>query len=380
MHLSERKPDFERLRTALLRRGEPDCVPLFDISVADVVMSGFMGRPVYDPTRVATTLTPPSPEEALRHLPDFVAFYAAAGYDFVPVRFGVGAQIITALESGQAGGTDTVRHAGGAGERTWPAEHGGFIKSWEDLQAFPWPAPGTLPLDVFAAAARLLPAGMKVIAHGSGMLMGTRVYMGMERFWLALGEDPALAVALLEKLQELQIVAIDQATDYPGIGAFFLDEDLAHCTGLLESPRFLRRHVFPFFRRVADLVHAKGLPLIMHSDGDIRQVLPDVVACGVDAIHPIEPKAMDIVEIKRSYGDRLALLGNVDVGLLTLGSPEEIRAQVQALMRDVAPGGGFAAGSGNSVPDYVPLDNYRALVAAGLEFGRRAQGGQEWLR
>jgi len=369
MSSARRKPDFERLATALLRRGEPDHVPLFDISVADVVMSAFMGRAVHDPTRVATTLTPPPIEAARRYLPGFVAFCAAAGYDTVPIRFGIGAQVIAELEDGRMGGTATVRLPDGA-ERAWAVEHGGFIRTWADLEAFPWPHPGTLPLDVFDAAAALLPAGMKIIAHAGGMLMSTRMYMGMERFWITLGEDPALAVALLERLQALQIVAIDQATDHPGIGAFFLDEDLAHCTGLLESPRFLRRHMFPFVKQVADLVHSKGLPLVMHSDGNLIQVLPDLIACGVDALHPVEPKAMDISELKAAFGNRLAFLGNVDVDLLAAGSPERIRAQVKRLVHSVAPSGGFAVGSGNSVPDYVPIENYRALVEASLEFGR----------
>jgi uroporphyrinogen decarboxylase len=202
------------------------------------------------------------------------------------------------------------------------------------------------------------------------MVMHARVWMGMERFWTTLGEDPALAIALLEKLQALQIVAIDQATDHPAVGAFLLDDDLAHCGGLLESPKFLRVHVFPFYKRVGQIVHSKGLPFIMHTDGKVMQVLPDLIACGLDALHPIEPKAMDIVAVKRQHGDRLTVLGNVDVDLLARGSPDEIRAAVQQRLREMAPGGGFAIGSSNSVPDYVPVENYRALVAASLEFGR----------
>jgi len=107
----------------------------------------------------------------------------------------------------------------------------------------------------------------------------------------------------------------------------------------------------------------------MHSDGNVTRVLPDLIACGLDAFQPVEPKAMDIVAVKRKYGDRLTLLGNVDVDLLR-GSTEEIRNAVEKLMRDVAPGGGFAIGSANCIPDHVPAENYRALVEASLAFGR----------
>ena len=364
------KPDFERLKMALLRRGEPDRVPLFEVSVADVVMTGFLGRPVHDPTRVGITLTPPPLDVTLRHLPDFVAFYEAAGYDFVPIRFGIGGQVMAVLASGYAGGFRKVRTTDHDTSRAWAAEDGGFITSWADLEAFPWPEPGTVNLAALDAAGQMLPAGMRLIAHAGGMVMHARIWMGMERFWTALGTDSALVVTLLEKLQALQIVAIERAMEHPAVGAFLLDDDLAHCSGLLESPRFLRAHVFPFYKRIGEIVHSKGLPFIMHTDGKVSQVLPDLIACGLDALHPIEPKAMDIAAVKREYGDRLALLGNIDVDLLTRGSPEEIRAAVQGCIREVAPGGGFAIGSSNSIPDYVPLENYRALVAASLEFGR----------
>ncbi|RQW91742.1 MAG: hypothetical protein EHM79_00740, partial [Geobacter sp.] len=227
--VANRKPDFARLRVALLRRGEPDRVPLFEVSVADVVMTGFLGRLVHDPTRIGITLTPPPLDEALRRLPDFIAFYAAAGYDFVPIRFGIGGQVMAVLGRGDAAGFRKVRTTHRNTGREWAAEAGGFITSWADLETFQWPEPGTVSLAVLDAAGRMLPAGMRLVAHAGGMVMHARVWMGMERFWTTLGTDPALVVALLEKLQALQIVAIEQTAAHPAVGAFLLDDDLAHC-------------------------------------------------------------------------------------------------------------------------------------------------------
>ena len=80
---------------------------------------------------------------------------------------------------------------------------------------------------------------------------------------------------------------------------------------------------------------------------------------------------MDIAAVKRQYGDRLALLGNLDLGYtMTRGTPAEVRQAVRELMRDVAPGGGYLLGSANSITNYVPLENFRAMLAAGREFGR----------
>jgi len=90
---------------------------------------------------------------------------------------------------------------------------------------------------------------------------------------------------------------------------------------------------------------------------------------GIAALHPIEPKAMDIRQIKRDYGRRVALMGNVDVNLLSQGTPDMVIAQTKQLLREIAPGGGYLLGSSNSVTYYVPLENYRAMLDTLYEFG-----------
>ncbi|MGW8250995.1 MAG: uroporphyrinogen decarboxylase family protein [Anaerolineales bacterium] len=118
-------------------------------------------------------------------------------------------------------------------------------------------------------------------------------------------------------------------------------------------------------------LYSAGRPLIFHSDGLLDQVLPDIIAAGVDALHPIEPKCMDIAAVKKAYGDRLALVGNLDLGYtLTRGTPQEVRDEVRYLIQNVAPGGGYLLGSANSVTNYVPLENYQAMLEAALDYGK----------
>jgi uroporphyrinogen decarboxylase len=91
----------------------------------------------------------------------------------------------------------------------------------------------------------------------------------------------------------------------------------------------------------------------------------------VDVLHPIEPKCMDIVAVKKEFGDRIALMGNVYLGYtLTRGTPAEVRAEVKFLIQNVAPGGGYLLSSANSITNYVPLENYQALLDATREYGR----------
>ncbi|RLG98119.1 nucleoside 2-deoxyribosyltransferase, partial [Candidatus Bathyarchaeota archaeon] len=140
---------------------------------------------------------------------------------------------------------------------------------------------------------------------------------------------------------------------------------------LLVSPRDLKEFFFPWLREVGRIAEKNSLPMIYHSDGDLTSVMEDLIDCGVDAIHPIEPKAMNIVEVKERWGDRLALIGNIDLGYtLTLGTVDEVVREVKERIRDLAPGGGYAVGTSNTVTDYVKLENYKAMIAATKKWGR----------
>jgi len=89
----------------------------------------------------------------------------------------------------------------------------------------------------------------------------------------------------------------------------------------------------------------------------------------VDALHPIEPKAMELAEVKKRYGDRLCLIGHVDVDMLSRGSKGEVREQVRKNIAAAWTGTGYCAGSGNSIPEYVDFGNYLAMLEAVREFG-----------
>ena len=99
--------------------------------------------------------------------------------------------------------------------------------------------------------------------------------------------------------------------------------------------------------------------------------MDDFIDCGVNALHPIEPKAMDIVELKKKWAGNLCLIGNIDLAYtLTRGTPEETDAEVKERIRTLGPGGGYVVCSSNSVPDYVKPENYKAMVEAVKKYGK----------
>ena len=140
-------------------------------------------------------------------------------------------------------------------------------------------------------------------------------------------------------------------------------EDVACKTGLMVSPDLLREHFFPRFKCViAPLVEA-GIKVIWHSDGDITEVLDDAVEIGIDGINPVDPSAgMDLGAVRRRYGDKLILVGNVGTShVLSRGTPEEVRADVRRCLREAGPNGGhlLQSGDGQVMPD-APLENILA--------------------
>jgi uroporphyrinogen decarboxylase len=117
-------------------------------------------------------------------------------------------------------------------------------------------------------------------------------------------------------------------------------------------------------------VRESGRVNVFHSDGRLDSVLEDLLACGFDAIHPIEPKAMDIVQTKQKVAGRATLIGNIDLGYtLTRGTPAEVEAEVRERIRTVGPGGGYCLGSANSITSYVPLANFNAMREAAFRYG-----------
>ncbi len=356
------EPNFARFRKALTRQGEPDRVPLAEAGVDYDVKCAFLGRPI-------------------QGVADEVDFWVKAGYDFVPIQAGFRevfwphhlsrkrsekASEMTHRKQG-----DYTVYEGGTSERAWAPEGRGMITNWEEFHAFPWPKAEDLDYSVIEESKAYLPEGMKVVVYMGYIYTSVWWLMGFETFCFALKENPGLVEAVQEKIKEIQSQALKIVVGFDHLGAVWHPDDIAYSEALIISPSYLRRYVFPWYKWAADLCGQRGLPVIYHSDGKLNEVIPDIIDCGFSALHPIEPKAMDIAELKRQYGKELCLIGNIDLGYtLTRGTPAEVEEEVKQRIRDVGPGGGYCVGSSNSVTSYVPLANFNAMREATFKYGR----------
>lgn len=348
------KPDFERMRKAA-RLEEADRVPLAEILIDFSIQSQFLGRPV-------------TPDD----LASQVEFWSKAGYDYIPLTVGMMQPGKVTKESKISKVIREVMLADSADadkEESWNLELTSFIKTREDLEKFPWEVAAELDFDSFHQVADLLPANMKVIAISGKIFTLTWMLMGFNHFALSLVMDEDLVADVFKKVAEIQFKGLERILEMPHIAGVWVVDDLAFGNGPMISPQAFRDHVFPWYREMSDRCHAKDRLFLLHSDGDLNELMEDIIKCGVDVLQPIDPSCLEIVEFKQMYGDRVCMVGNVSNELLRSGTTAEVESRVKELLTKCGPGGGYCLGSGNSVPDWAQFSNYMAMRDTTLKFG-----------
>jgi corrinoid protein of di/trimethylamine methyltransferase len=303
-------------------------------------------------------------------LQDQVDFWYTAGFDFVTSSSGI-LEPVRAPEGMTTKGEAVHTEYGDRVARQWAQEHEGVMTDWEQFEKFPWPSVDEFDLSQWDSFDKNLPKGMKAILLLGKIYTYVWMSMGAETFFNALENNEELVAAMFDKVGQIQYETFLRVIEHPSVGAVLNPDDIAHNTGLLVHPKYLTKHLFPWYKKMGDVCRDRGIGWIFHSDGDCTDVLDDLIECGFHAFNPVQPKCMDIVEVKKRWGDKLCLIGNLNLdSTLTLGSPEDVRAEVYERIRTIAPGGGYMVASSNSITDYVPLENMKALIDATFEFGR----------
>ncbi len=344
----------------MLRQGEGDRVPLFELSVHKDIKAAILERPVNGPQ-------------------DEVGFWRTAGYDFVSVRAGV-RSIVRGLHPVVVEWQRTRQGSGcGHDAEGWVTEGKAIIRDRQDFEEFPWPRPEDLggyndydALDAYLEdIAQCLPASMKLVVQLGYFFMGAWQLMGFDNFCVQLTDDQELVKDVVDKIGSSQLAVLEILLQHDCVGGIWLPDDLCYNSGPVVSPKVYEHYIYPWYFKMVDRCHRADIPVGLHSDGDLTVLLPGLVDCGFDCIHPFEPPMNDIVAVKRDWGDRISVAGNIDLKkTLSRGTPEDVEAEVREKAAALAPGGGWLLGSSNSIPDFVPIDNYRALLAASLEYGR----------
>jgi uroporphyrinogen decarboxylase len=254
----------------------------------------------------------------------------------------------------------------------------GPVQTRDDFNKYPWEEIPVIFKEIytphFDAIRKTLPAGMKAFGGcGYGIFEASRDIVGYEPLCIMQCMDPDLFRDLFIKIGDLWVELWKWVIkNYSDIYVFFrMGDDLGHKTSTLLDPEIIRQHIFPQYKRIIDLVHASGKKFLLHSCGNIFPLMEDIIALGIDAKHSNEDQIAPFSEWIHKYSDRIGLFGGFDLNLLILNDPDTVYKNVleQGLMyRRKA--NGYGLGSGNSIPEYIPVDGFMAMIEAAKEIRR----------
>ena len=266
---------------------------------------------------------------------------------------------------------DTAELTKGDG-RGFVDSHSGPISSWEDFENFNWPDPKTPgAFDHYEWYQKNLPDDMCVIGSGGfGHFCEYLTFlMGYETLCIALFEQRDLVEAIAQKLREFDTAVLKQILQFDRVKIVWASDDMGFKTSLAFSPDDMREFVLCNHKILAEISHQAGKPYLFHSCGKLDEIMEDLINdVKIDAKHSFEDTIEDVCDVKRKYGDRLALIGGIDVDFLCRHSEEDIRKRVRDTLDVCQPGGGYCMGTGNSVANYIPLDNYLVMVDEGMKY------------
>lgn len=250
------------------------------------------------------------------------------------------------------------------GPESTPAPLEGPIKRPEDLKTYRPPDPhaddvlGHLPEVIERYKGRkAISAICRDAYFNPAFLRGT------EQFLMDMIERPKFVHELIEVAQSHDLPAMVRAVK-AGADVIVFGDDYADKNSTLMSPKHFREFILPGLKRCVDAAHEAGAYVVKHTDGNIMGVIDMIVETGIDALNPIEPQAgMDIGLVKHKYGDRIAIIGNIDCGYLLSQAPvEEVRRVTRETIQTAAPGGGYCLSSSNSIHSSVRPENFMAMV------------------
>jgi uroporphyrinogen decarboxylase len=205
-----------------------------------------------------------------------------------------------------------------------------------------------------------------IVVHLWGIVEGTSSFLGIENCWANLGAEPALMMAWFDRYADWLCDLVDSCVE-AGVDVITLSDDWGSNQNMLFSPRMWRKMIRPYAERVVTHARKQGVPVNLHSDGYIMQILDDLVELGFSMMHPVQESAgMEPKQIKANYGDKLVVYGSLDIidGLLAYDG-DKLDRYITDRFEIYAPGGGFIFNTGHFVqPDIPPGRLIRAYTLA----------------
>ncbi len=338
-----RKPDFEHNTLRILNGQKPERATLFEIFLNTEFYERLAGRKAKDATRL----------EQLKLVVDAMA---NAGYDYATAH--ASDFTFTRVKQEQL--------------RTISLNDRPPITDWQSFETYDWGDPGQYDTSALEKIGGYLPEGMKLMVMGPGGVLENMIALtGYDNLCLMLYDDPQFVRAVADKVGETLVKYYQGIVGCDSVGFLCSNDDWGFSTQTFLSPEDMRSYIFPWHRRIAQVAHDAAKPCILHSCGYFEQVIEDVITLmRYDGRHSYEDKICPVEEAYELLAGRIAVMGGIDMDFMTRKSPREIYDRATAMLQRSSERGGYFLGTGNSVPETIPFDNYLALTQAAFDFGK----------
>ncbi|MGQ0604601.1 MAG: uroporphyrinogen decarboxylase family protein [Anaerolineales bacterium] len=258
------------------------------------------------------------------------------------------------------------------GFKTWPLSKATTI---EELKQHPWPEPDWWDFTPLPGLIRQLDAHEQYHIRfriGSVFEIGWQL-RGLEEFMIDLASQPEIPMYLMDRLTEIYLENLRRVLEIAGdrLDMVYFYDDVATQQSLMISKKMWHKYVRPHHVKLIELAHQYNKPVMYHTDGAVRQIIPEFIEMGVDVLNPLQPDAkdMDLPAIKTEFGDRLTFHGGVDImRTLPKGKPEQVQAEVRARVNALGADGGYILCSSHHIQPDTPIENVIAMYDPKLRY------------
>ena len=337
--LPKRKPDFQNL-IDVLERKVPKRRTQFEFIIDDEIMEKLAGCKFCDCKTI---------DEQIRLRIDA---FVNGGYDYITTH---GSSFRVVDDVGTSVHTKNKNVA--------------IITDRKSYEEYKWREPFDYSYEVLDKFYTQMPKEMKLIIFSAdGIFENVTSLVGYENICLMLYDEPELLSDIFKKVCDQLYKYYSLAINHPTVGAILCNDDWGFRSQTLLPPDAYRQHIFPTYKKIVTLAHKANKKAILHSCGQLDSIMDDIIDdIKFDGKHSSEDTILPIEEQYKKYGNRIAILGGIDVDFLTNRTPAEITGRCENMYKATQKNGGYAMGSGNSIPAYIPYQNYLAMIKTALQ-------------
>jgi len=351
------EPDIEEFKKVLKRREKGKRIHIAELHIDKEILiylwEEFFGEKWIEPVDYETQ------KETLKNI---VTLYYRIGFDVIRLssEFRFSANLIFDLPK---------REINEGLKRKWAEEKNGYIRNWNDFKQYQWPSPEKVETWVFEYLSEILPENMGIfLCISQGIFEILMFLFGFENLCFQIYDNEELVKSTAEKIGEIIYESYKKFIKIEKIIGIFQGDDMGFKTQTLLPPHFFKKYILPWHKKISELCHENNKIYVLHSCGNIEPLMDFLIEeVKIDAKHSFEDEIMPVWDFKKKYGDKIGIIGGVDVGKLCSLKENELRYYIRKILEKCA-GSGYVLGSGNSIANYVPPENFLIMLEEGHNF------------